>query len=324
MSSPMFERVTFIGLGLIGSSLARAMKRDGIAGHIVGSARKEETRNKSLELGFIDSAEADPAKAVEGSDLIILCAPLGANAKIAETMAPGLKKGAIVTDVGSSKMQVIEDVMPHLPDGVHLVPGHPIAGTENSGPESGFPELFDGRYCLLTPTEDTDKDAFDKIVALWKKVGAIVDVMSPTHHDRVLAITSHLPHLIAYTIVGTAADLEGHLDKEDVDLDQMIRTNEVVKFSGSGFRDFTRIAGSDPVMWRDVFLSNKDAVLEMLGRFTEDMVALQRAIRWNDGDQLEEWFSRTQQIRRDVVEQPARSPYVDWKGGHRDGLGSED
>lgn len=324
MSSPMFEKVTFIGLGLIGSSMARAMKRDGLAGHIVGSSRSGETRKKSLELGFIDSEEADAAKAVEDADLVVLCAPLGANAAIAKSMASGLKKGAIVTDVGSSKMKVIEDVQPHLPAGVHLVPGHPIAGTENSGPEAGFSELFDGRYCLITPTDETDKAAFEKVVTLWEKIGAIVDVMSPAHHDRVLAITSHLPHLIAYTIVGTAADLEGHLDKEDADRDQMVRTNEVVKFSGSGFRDFTRIAGSDPVMWRDVFLANKDAVLEMLGRFTEDMVALQRAIRWNDGDQLEEWFSRTRQIRRDVVEQPARSPYVDWKGGHRVGPGSED
>ncbi|WP_420547659.1 prephenate/arogenate dehydrogenase family protein [Curvivirga sp.] len=324
MTSPMFEKVTFIGLGLIGSSMARAMKRDNLAGHIVGSARSEETRNKSLELGFIDSAEADPAKAVEDADLVVLCAPLGANAKIAEAMAPGLKRGAIVTDVGSSKMKVIEDVEPHLPEGVHLVPGHPIAGTENSGPASGFAELFDGRYCLITPADSTDRAAFRKVVSMWKEIGAIVDVMSPKHHDRVLAITSHLPHLIAYTIVGTAADLEGHLEKEDADIEEMVETNEVVRFSGSGFRDFTRIAGSDPVMWRDVFLANKDAVLEMLGRFTEDLVALQRAIRWNDADQLEDWFTRTRKIRREVVEQPARSPYVDWQGGHRVGPGSED
>ncbi|MDX1737133.1 MAG: prephenate dehydrogenase/arogenate dehydrogenase family protein, partial [Alphaproteobacteria bacterium] len=202
MSSPLFEQVTFIGLGLIGSSMARAMKRDGLAGRIIGSARSQDTMTTSLELGFIDHAEANPAKAVEGSDLIVLCAPLGANQAIAKAMKAGLKQGAIVTDVGSSKMKVIDDLAPHIPEGVHLVPGHPIAGTENSGPEAGFAELFDGRYCLITPTEDTDRDAFEKIVTLWKEIGAIVDVMSPKHHDRVLAITSHLPHLIAYTIVG--------------------------------------------------------------------------------------------------------------------------
>ena len=307
----LFDRVTLIGLGLIGSSMARAMKRGGLAGHIVGAARSADTRQKSLELGFIDSAEEDMAEAVRDADLVVICTPLGTYEAVAKAMAPGLKKGAIISDVGSCKSQVIADINKHRPDGVHLVAGHPIAGTENSGPEAGFAELFDGRYLILTPTEDTDPQATKKVRDLWQKIGSIVEIMSPEHHDRVLAITSHLPHLIAYTIVGTASDLENQLYREHAEAEQLVKTNEVIRYSGSGFRDFTRIAGSDPTMWRDVFLTNREATLEMLGRFQEDLVALQRAIRWGEGDKLHDWFTRTREIRRSVVNQPARSPDAD-------------
>jgi cyclohexadieny/prephenate dehydrogenase len=220
----------------------------------------------------------------------MLCTPLGAYAGIAEAMGPGLKAGAIVSDVGSVKQSVIDDVGPHLPPGVHLVPGHPIAGTEQSGPEAGFAELFQGRFCVLTPPKDADPAAVERIAALWRRAGMSVEIMNAEHHDLVLAITSHLPHLIAYTIVGTATDLEEHVK------------GEVIKFSAGGFRDFTRIAASDPVMWRDVFLNNREAVLEVLGRFTEDLTALQRAIRWGEGKTLETLFRRTREIRRGVIE----------------------
>jgi len=285
----LFDRVALIGLGLIGSSLARAIRRGGLAGHIAGCARSAATRDTAMALGFIDSVTGDPAEAVRDADVVVICAPVGAYADIAAAMAPGLKRGAIVTDVGSVKLAVIRDVGPTLPDGVHLVPGHPVAGTEHSGPEAGFAELFDGRYCILTPPPGTDERAVQAIVDLWTRVGSNVEVMDAHHHDRVLAITSHLPHLIAYTIVGTASDLEDHLRRE------------VMRYSAGGFRDFTRIAASDPVMWRDVFLNNREAVLEVLGRFTEDLTALQRAIRWGEGDKLEELFTRTREIRRGVL-----------------------
>ncbi|NKB58237.1 MAG: prephenate/arogenate dehydrogenase family protein [Alphaproteobacteria bacterium] len=300
--SVLFDRVALIGLGLIGSSLAWALKRDGLVGHIAGTARSAATRSKALELGFIDSGHEKAVEAVAGADLIVICAPVGVYAKIAEDMAPGLKKGAIVTDVGSVKRAVIRDVGPHLPEGVHLVPGHPVAGTENSGPDSGFPELFEGRYCIVTPPAGANTDAVDRVVDMWARIGSDVEVMDAEHHDRVLAITSHLPHLIAYTIVGTASDLEEHMRRESVENGDLIRTSEVIKYSAGGFRDFTRIAASDPVMWRDVFLNNKEAVLEVLGRFSEDLTALQRAIRWGEGDALEAWFERTRAIRREVVE----------------------
>lgn len=303
MMGQMFERVAFIGLGLIGSSLARAMKRDDLAGEIHGAARTAATREKALELGFIDAGFEDMAEAVVGADLVVICTPLGAYEAVARAIGPKLKKGAIVTDVGSCKASVLRDVGRHLADGVHLIPGHPVAGTENSGPEAGFAELFENRYCILTPPRDADPAAVDKAVALWKAVGSMVEIMDADHHDRVLAITSHLPHLIAYTIVGTAADLEGQLQREHADDTHLVRTKEVIRFSAGGFRDFTRIAGSDPTMWRDVFLSNKEAALEMLGRFSEDLMALQRAVRWGDGDALYDWFARTREIRRGVVEQ---------------------
>jgi len=284
-----FERIALIGVGLIGSSLARVVRRDGLAGHIAVCAQSHATLDKARALGLSDSTTTDPRQVVEGADLVVLCTPLGVYRQIAEAMGPGLKPGCIVTDVGSVKQSVIVDVAQYLPEGVHLVPGHPVAGTEHSGPEAGFAEVFDGRFCILTPAPGTDESAVAKITALWKTAGMIVEIMSAHHHDSVLAITSHLPHLIAYTIVATATDLEDHL---------ML---EVIKYSAGGFRDFTRIAASDPVMWRDVFLTNRDAVLEMLGRFNEDLTALQRAIRWGEGDKLQELFTRTREIRRGVL-----------------------
>jgi cyclohexadieny/prephenate dehydrogenase len=287
---PMFERVAIIGIGLIGSSLARVLRRDGLAGEIVACARRAETRDKAIELGVADRATEDAAEAVAGADLVVLATPLSAYAAIAAAIAPALRPGAIVTDVGSVKQIVIRDVLPLLPDGVHLVPGHPVAGTEHSGPESGFAGLFLDRWCILTPPPATDPTAVATITAMWEKAGMKVVVMEPEHHDKVLAVTSHLPHLIAYTIVGTATDLEETLK------------SEVIKFSASGFRDFTRIAASDPVMWRDIFLNNREAVLEILQRFSEDLSALQRAIRWGEGDKLEELFTRTRAIRRSIIE----------------------
>jgi cyclohexadieny/prephenate dehydrogenase len=284
-----FGRVALIGIGLIGSSLARVLKRDRLAGHIAVCARTHATLDAAAALGIADSTTTDPRQAVTDADLVVLCTPLGAYGAIAQAMAAGLKPGCIVTDVGSVKSCVIADVGPHLPDGVHFVPAHPVAGTEHSGPQSGFAELFEGRYCVLTPPSGTDETAIDTVTRLWRQAGMIVERMAATHHDRVLAITSHLPHLIAYTIVGTATDLEDHLKLE------------VIKFSAGGFRDFTRIASSDPVMWRDIFLSNRDAVLEMLQRFNEDLTALQRAIRWGEGQALEGRFARTRAIRRGVL-----------------------
>ncbi|MFB3055187.1 MAG: prephenate/arogenate dehydrogenase family protein [Alphaproteobacteria bacterium] len=285
-----FNRVALIGLGLIGSSLARAIKRHGLAGEIVGHARSKETRELALGLGFIDRAAVTAAAAVKGADLVVIAVPVGVTGAIAQEIAPALDAGAIVTDVGSVKGAVVDAVGPHIPDGVHFVPAHPVAGTEKSGPEAGFAELFEGRWCIITPPPGTDAEAVTRVESLWRAVGSEVDSMDPHHHDMVLAITSHLPHLIAYTIVGTATDLENHLQRE------------VIKFAAGGFRDFTRIAASDPVMWRDVFLANKDAVLEMLGRFDADLTALQRAIRYGDGAALEEIFKRTRAIRRSIVE----------------------
>ena len=290
MGAPLFDRVALIGIGLIGSSLARALRRHGLAGHIAGHARSQRTRDKAVELGLVDSIHDSARAAVAGCDLVVICVPVGAYAEIAAAMAPALAPGAIVSDVGSVKQAVLRDVGPYLPDGVHFVPGHPVAGTEHSGPESGFAELFVDRWCILTPPPGTDAAAVEKMCELWRRCGSQVEIMEPAHHDAVLAITSHLPHLIAYTIVGTATDLEGTTQKE------------VIKFSAGGFRDFTRIAASDPVMWRDVFLNNREAVLEMLGRFTEDLTALQRAIRWGEGDKLEALFTRTRAIRRGIID----------------------
>jgi cyclohexadieny/prephenate dehydrogenase len=285
----MFERVALIGLGLIGSSLSHVMRREKLARHIAGHARSAATRVTAVEIGLVDSIHENAADAVKGADLVILCVPVGAYAGVAAEIAPRLKKGAILSDVGSVKSAVVRDVSPFVPEGVHFIPGHPIAGTEQSGPEAGFPELFTGRWCILTPVPGTEEEALRRLEAFWRKCGSNVEVMTPAHHDIVLAITSHLPHLIAYNIVATAADVEEVTD------------SEVIKFSAGGFRDFTRIAASDPTMWRDVFLNNKEAVLEMLGRFSEDLSALQRAIRWGDGDKLFELFSRARQIRRSII-----------------------
>jgi cyclohexadieny/prephenate dehydrogenase len=284
-----FERVALIGLGLMGSSLSHAMRRRSLAGHIAGHARSAATRVKAMELQLCDSMHETAAAAAEGADLVILCVPVGTAGAIAAEIGSKLKAGAILTDVGSVKSQILRDVKPHVPHGVHFIPGHPIAGTEYSGPESGFAELFDGRWCILTPPPDADENAVEMLEAFWRACGSDVERMDAAHHDLVLAITSHLPHLIAYNIVATAADLEEVTD------------SEVIKYSAGGFRDFTRIAASDPTMWRDIFLANKDAVLEMLGRFSEDLSALQRAIRWGDGDTLFNLFKRARAIRRGVI-----------------------
>jgi len=285
-----FDRVALIGLGLIGSSLGHAMKRAGLAGEIVGSARSAETRDRALEIGFVDRVEAHAAEAVKGADLVVLCTPVGAVGTVAAGIASHLAPGAILTDVGSVKASLVEDVSPFVPDGVHFIPGHPIAGTEQSGPDAGFPELFDGRWCILTPVAGTDPEMVSKLSRFWEACGSKIDVMDAKHHDLVLAITSHLPHLIAYNIVGTADDLE------------TVTKSEVIKYSAGGFRDFTRLAASDPTMWRDVCLNNRDAILEMFGRFSEDLAAMQRAIRWGDGDALFDLFTRTRDIRRSIVD----------------------
>ena len=290
MTQPLFDRVTLIGIGLIGSSIARVMRRDGLAGSIVACARSDATLNAVQRLKLADKVTKDAAEAARDADLVMICTPVSTYGAIAETIAHALKPGAIVTDVGSVKESAVAAVMPHLPDGVYFVPGHPIAGTENSGPEAGFDTLFEDRWFLITPPPGTDQAAIDKVAELWSRAGSQIDYLEPAHHDQVLAITSHLPHLIAYTIVGTATDLEDHIK------------SEVIKYSASGFRDFTRIAASDPVMWRDIFIENRDAVLEMLGRLSEDLAGLQRAIRVGDGKTLEELFRRTREIRRGVVE----------------------
>ena len=287
--SIMFERVALIGIGLINSSIARFIKRDKLAGEIIINSRRQETVDRALELGLGERGEADAVAAVDGADFVILGAPVGANAAIAEAIGPKLKPGAIVSDVGSVKGAVIRDVLPHLPDGVHLVPAHPVAGTEFSGPDAGFAELFENNWCILTPPEGCDAKALEKVSDFWRRAGSMVDIMDAAHHDKVLAIISHLPHLLAYNIVGTVKDIE------------LVTDRDVVKYAAGGFKDFTRIAASDPVMWRDIFLKNQDAVLEMLGRFSEDLAALQRAIRWGDGEKLEEMFTRPRAIRRDLV-----------------------
>jgi cyclohexadieny/prephenate dehydrogenase len=287
--SPAFHRVALIGIGLIGSSLAHAMRKKKLAGEITGYARSEATRAKALELGLVDKVFPTAREAVAGAGLVILCSPVGTYAELAREIGPALAPGAILTDVGSVKGAVVRDIAEHVPPGVHFIPGHPIAGTEQSGPESGFAELFTNRWCILTPLPGADPAAVERLAAFWRACGSNVETMTPEHHDLVLAITSHLPHLIAYNIVSTAADLEE------------VTSSEVIKYSAGGFRDFTRIAASDPTMWRDVFLNNKEAVLEMLGRFSEDLSALQRAIRWGDGETLFNIFSRSRQIRRGII-----------------------
>ena len=288
--SVIYTRVALIGLGLIAGSMAHAMRRAGLAGEIVGSARSPETRAIAAEIGLCDRITETAAEAVKGADLVVLCVPPGAMGAVAAEIAPHLAQGATVTDVGSVKRDVITQVGPHLPQGVHFVHGHPLAGTEHSGPRAGFAELFDNRYVLLTPEPETDPAATAKLRALWEGCGARVEEMDADHHDLVLAVTSHTPHLIAYTMVGVADDL------------RRVTDSEVIKYSAAGFRDFTRIAASDPTMWRDVFLTNKEATLEILGRFTEELFALQRAIRRGDGDHLHAYFTRTRAIRRGIIE----------------------
>mgnify|MGYP000002189156 CR=1 FL=1 len=283
-------RLAILGVGLIGSSFALAVRRAGLAREIAGCDSRSEARRTALDRGIADTVTADPAEAARGADVVVFATPLSAYAGLAEAVAPELRPGTILTDVGSVKQSVIRDVSSFVPDGAHLVPGHPVAGTEKSGPEAGFPDLFADRWTILTPPPGTDRAAVETVAALWRGVGAMVEEMDPRHHDRVLAVTSHLPHLIAYTIVSTASDLET-ADRQ-----------EVITFAAGGFRDFTRIAGSDPVMWRDIFLDNREAVLEILQRFNEDITALQRAIRWGEGEVLEERFRRGREIRRDVIE----------------------
>jgi cyclohexadieny/prephenate dehydrogenase len=290
MAEPVFNRLALIGIGLIGSSLARVARLQGIAREIVISSRSEATLERARQLELGDAYFLSPADAVRDADLVILCVPVGAVGQVAEAISANLKPGAIVSDVGSVKSSVVRQAKPHLPEGVHLVAAHPVAGTEYSGPDAGFASLFKNRWCILTPEADTDPEAVAKVRAFWEACGSNVEIMTPEHHDLVLAITSHIPHLIAYNIVGTAADLES------------VTQSEVIKFSAGGFRDFTRIAASDPTMWRDVFLHNKDAVLETLGRLSEDLSALQRAIRWGDGDALFDLFTRTRAIRRSIIE----------------------
>ena len=305
MAEPLVERLALIGVGLIGSSIARAARRGGLAGRIVGCARSEATRTKALELGVVDEIFADPADAAREADLVILAVHLGQYASVTRAMAPALKPGAIVSDVGSVKSCVFRDVAPYLPAHARLIPAHPVAGTEKSGPEAGFAELFEERWCIITPGPDADPEALDLVQRFWTAMGAKIELMDAQHHDLVLAVTSHLPHLIAYNIVGTAADLE------------QVTKGEVIKYSAGGFRDFTRIAASDPEFWRDVFLNNREAVLEILGRFTEDLFALQRNIRWGEGDKLYELFARTREIRQNIIAAGQETPAPDF--GRRPG-----
>lgn len=306
-------RVAIIGMGLIGSSLARAIRRDRPAIEVVATDRSAEVRARVAELGLAGEVAPTAAAAVVGADLVVIAAPLGAYAAIGQEIAAALAPGAVVSDVGSAKQMVVQTLAPLLPAHAHLVPAHPVAGTEQSGPDAGFAELFEGRWCILTPPPGSADAAVAKVSALWSAVGATVDIMDAGHHDRVLAVTSHVPHLIAYSIVGTAADLEN------------VTEGEVIKYSAGGFRDFTRIAASDPTMWRDVFLNNRDAVLEILARVTEDLTALQRAIRWREGDTLFARFASSRAIRRAIVDAGQDTDAADfgreaWRshGGHDD------
>ena len=289
-AAPLFKRVALIGFGLIGGSIARAARAQGLAGEIVATARSARTRARVSELGTVDRVVETNVDAVKDADLVILCIPVGACGPVAREIAPHLKPGAIVSDVGSVKGAVVRDMAPHLPAGVHFVPAHPVAGTEHSGPDSGFAELFINRWCILTPPEGSDANAVERLRGFWAALGAKVEIMTPDHHDLVLAITSHLPHLIAYTIVGTADELG------------QVTSSEVMKFSAGGFRDFTRIAASDPAMWRDIFLNNREALLEMLARFMEDAQAMARAVRWGDAAYIEELVERGRKIRRSLIE----------------------
>jgi cyclohexadieny/prephenate dehydrogenase len=301
---PLFDRLALIGVGLIGSSIARAARAQGVVRSIVATARSAETRRRVVELGLADQVVETNAAAAAGADLIILCIPVGQSGPVTQDIAAHLAPGATLSDVGSVKGSVLRDMAPHVPKGVHLIPAHPVAGTEYSGPDAGFAELFVNRWCILTPPPDAEPAAVDRLLAFWRALGANVDTMAADHHDLVLAVTSHLPHLIAYTIVGTADELG------------TVTESEVLKFSAGGFRDFTRIAASDPTMWRDIFLANKDAVLEMLGTFGEDLAQLTRAIRRGDGEALFEHFTRTRAIRRGIVDIGQDSPAPDFGRAH--------
>ncbi|WP_160012196.1 prephenate/arogenate dehydrogenase family protein [Rhizobium sp. 18055] len=285
-----FDRIALIGIGLIGSSLAHDIKRLGLAKEVVIASRSADTLKRAEELQLGDRYTTSSAEAVKDADLVIVSVPVGASGSVAKEISGSLKPGAIVTDVGSTKASVIAQMQPHMPDHVHFIPGHPLAGTEKSGPDAGFPGLFEGRWCIFTPLADTDEAALAALSRFWEALGSKIDVMDPEHHDKVLAIVSHLPHLIAFNIVGTADDLG------------TVTQSEVIKYSASGFRDFTRLAASDPTMWRDVCLHNKDAILEMLARFSEDLAYLQRAIRWGEGDKIFDLFTRTRAIRRSIIE----------------------
>jgi cyclohexadieny/prephenate dehydrogenase len=312
MAEPVFPRLALIGIGLIGASIALAARRGGLAGHIAINSRTAETLARAEQLGLGDSYHADPADAARNADCVILCVPVAASGPVTAAIADALKSGAIISDVGSVKASVIAQMAPHIPEGVHFVPAHPVAGTEYSGPDAGFAELFENRWCILTPPEDTDSEAVERLAGFWRGLGANIEVMTAEHHDLVLAITSHVPHLIAYNIVGTAADLE------------TVTHSEVLKFSAGGFRDFTRIAASDPTMWRDVFLNNRDAVLEMLGRFSEDLTALQRLIRNGDGDELYQLFSRTREIRRAIIAAGQETEVPDFGRPHGKSVEADD
>lgn len=310
----MFKKLALIGIGLIGSSIALAARRDHLVETIAISTRKPETLKEAESLGLGDIYTLDAAEAVKGADLVILCTPVGAYGDVMAAIAGALEPGAILSDVGSVKQYVRKIVGPLVPAGVHFIPAHPIAGTEHSGPSAGFPELFEGRWCVLTPDAESDPVAVDRLTSFWGAMGSNVEAMDAAHHDMVLAITSHVPHLVAYNIVGTVADLEAQTQ------------SEVIKFSASGFRDFTRIAASDPVMWRDVFLTNRDAVLEMLGRFLEDLSVLQRAVRLGDGPGLEAMFTRTRAIRRSIINAGQETAAADFgrpHGGDKPAEGSD-
>jgi cyclohexadieny/prephenate dehydrogenase len=290
MADPLFKRVALVGIGLIGSSLARVIRREGLAHTIAISTRSPSTLDQARALGLGDAYHLDPKEAVADADLVIVSVPVGSSGEVAKAIGSALKPGSILTDVGSTKASVIAQMAPEVPAGVHFIPGHPIAGTERSGPDAGFASLFENRWCILTPPPRTDEGAVERLAEFWRRCGSNIDVMDPNHHDMVLAIVSHLPHIIAYNIVGTADDLE------------TVTKSEVIKYSASGFRDFTRLAASDPTMWRDVCLHNRDAILEMLARFSEDLASLQRAVRWGDGEKLFELFTRTRAIRRSIIE----------------------
>jgi len=308
MDSPTvkFQRIAIIGAGLIGSSLARAIARAGTTADLVLADSDGAVLEEARSLNLANEYVANAAAAAKGADLVILAIPVGVMANVGAEIAPVLKPNAIITDVGSVKASVLAALQPAMPEGVHLIPGHPVAGTEQSGPSSGFASLFEDRWCILTPPESCDAAALKVLSSFWQAFGSRVEIMTAAHHDLVLAITSHVPHLIAYNIVGTASDLE------------VVTRSEVIKYSAGGFRDFTRIAASDPTMWRDVFLNNKDAVLEMLGRFSEDLTALQRAIRWGDGDALFELFTRTRDIRRSIVDAGQDEAEADFGRSHED------